>query len=984
MRKSKLFAIMLFLTLVSSMLAKEFGKEDYRIYKSTDGKEISLKKMAKELSKYDVIFFGEWHDDALLHQLEADILPLLDKKTDLAISMEMFERDVQSILNDFLDGKISEEDFLKKSRAWGNYPTDYKPIIEYAKKKKLDVLAANVPRRYAALVSKQGGDALNQLSEDEKPFVARELKVLDNQYKKQFMETMSSNMGRKTAMGMGKMLDNIYAAQCIKDDTMAESIYDYLMQNPKKTVIHYNGDFHSESHLGTANKLHLLNPKLKIAVITPVIVADDAEIKYDPEAKDLGDYLIFAKRFPAEKEKKVETPKMFKNISNTITEHNINLEIDPYNKSLKGFDEITLANEISTKDTIFLFSALKISDVQINGKTAKYELINDEDDYIGIIFPKNYKSNKLKISYAGEIYFPLQGRELNQTHDGTKGIISAAENEGIYLPGANWYPLLGEGLADFNITVSCPEEFLLLTSGKETKKTKNGMTVYNWKSELPVDHLYLVGNKFELKSKVVNGVELRTYLLKEDAKFADTYLAKIENYLHDYSKLFGEYPFSSFSVVENFFASGFGMPNYTLLAKEIVKMPFITLSPGVIAHEFCHNWWGNSVYVDYENGNWCEALTVFSSNYYQNILNNELDKAAEWRKKAVLENNLLPVEKRFPLKEFVYQHNDDEAVIGYQKGAMLFVSLFQEFGEEKFFEAVRDFYKTNKGKVASWVDVKTIFEKHNPKPKQFSMEETFDFWLNSTQLIGLAFEDVSYSDGKISGKIKKDVPINLLVPIRINFENSKLEKEVFMDEDLKSFMFQVEETPISIEIDPNAYLMKRISQQSMPYNLNRTLNDSPLVILPEKGEMKQRLQMVASMLAGSGYDITVKSADEVTDEDIRNNSLLIFGEYENNSVYKKISYPKGFDFSDNSIKINNQEILSEKGSAIISFASKENNEKNISIYIWNSPEAVSSFRKMFHYLNDSWQVFDLDIKENAALESGQIFPVGKNDLLYRF
>ena len=197
MRKSKLFAIMLFLTLVSSMLAKEFGKEDYRIYKSTDGKEISLKKMAKELSKYDVIFFGEWHDDALLHQLEADILPLLDKKTDLAISMEMFERDVQSILNDFLDGKISEEDFLKKSRAWGNYPTDYKPIIEYAKKKKLDVLAANVPRRYAALVSKQGGDALNQLSEDEKPFVARELKVLDNQYKKQFMETMAANMGRK-------------------------------------------------------------------------------------------------------------------------------------------------------------------------------------------------------------------------------------------------------------------------------------------------------------------------------------------------------------------------------------------------------------------------------------------------------------------------------------------------------------------------------------------------------------------------------------------------------------------------------------------------------------------------------------------------------------------------------------------------------------------------------------------------------------------
>ena len=984
MRKSKLFMIMLFITLFSSMMAREFGKEDYRIYKAKDGKDISLKKMAKELSKYDVIFFGEWHDDILLHQLESEILPLLDKRADLTISMEMFERDVQSILNDYLAGNISEEEFLKKSRAWGNYLTDYKPIIEYAKKKKLDVLAANVPRRYAALVSKQGGEALKQLSEEEKSFVARELKVLANQYKKQFMETMSSNMGRKNAMGMGRMLENIYAAQCIKDDTMAESIYDYLKQNPKRTVIHYNGDFHSESHLGTANKLHLLNPELKIAVITPIIVADDKEIKYDSTVKDLGDYLIFAKRFPAEEEKKVETPKMFKNISNTITQHKINIEIDPYSKSLKGFDELTLANEISKKDTIFLFSALKISDIQINNKKIKYKLIDDEEDYIGITFLQNYKSKNLKIFYSGEIYFPLEGRELNQTHDGTKGIISAAENEGIYLPGANWYPFLDDGLADFDITVSCPEEFQILTSGKETKNTENGLTTYNWKSELPVDHLYLIGNIFELKSKVVNGVELRTYLLKEDARFADIYLEKIEQYLREYSNLFGEYPFSSFSVVENFFASGFGMPNYTLLAKEIVKMPFITLSPGVIAHEFCHNWWGNSVYVDYENGNWCEALTVFSSNYYQNILNKEFDKATDWRKKAILENNLLPVEKRFPLKEFIYQHNDDEAVIGYQKGAMLFVSLFEQFGEEKFFEAIRDFYKTNQGKVANWADVKIVFEKHNPNPEQFSMEETFDFWLNSTQLIELAFEDVSYSDGRISGIIKKDVPINLLVPIQINFENDKLEKEIIMDENQEKFMFKVEKTPISIEIDPNAFLMKKISQQSMPYSLNRTLNDSPLVILPEKGDMKQRLQMVASMLERSGYNINIKTSDEVTDEDIKNNSLLIFGEYENNSIYRKISYPEGFSFSEKSIIVHDQEISGSKGSAIISFASKENNQKNISIYIWNSPEAISSFRKMFHYLNDSWQVFDLDIKENAALKSGQIFPKGQNDLLYKF
>ena len=135
--------MLLFISATSLLLSNSFSKKDYKIYKSKNGKEISLKKLAQQAKNDDVLFWGELHDDALIHALEADILPLLLKShKKIAISMEMFERDTQEDLNKYLKGEISEKEFLKKTRAWPNYPTDYKPIIDFAKKHKDESSAA--------------------------------------------------------------------------------------------------------------------------------------------------------------------------------------------------------------------------------------------------------------------------------------------------------------------------------------------------------------------------------------------------------------------------------------------------------------------------------------------------------------------------------------------------------------------------------------------------------------------------------------------------------------------------------------------------------------------------------------------------------------------------------------------------------------------------------------------------------------------------
>ena len=99
------------------------------------GKELSAAQLAQRLQKYDVVFFGEFHDQSEIHQYELELLKAMYKAkgAKLALSMEMFEVDNQSKLNNFLADTLSEEDFLAASRSWPNYRTDFAALVNFAK-----------------------------------------------------------------------------------------------------------------------------------------------------------------------------------------------------------------------------------------------------------------------------------------------------------------------------------------------------------------------------------------------------------------------------------------------------------------------------------------------------------------------------------------------------------------------------------------------------------------------------------------------------------------------------------------------------------------------------------------------------------------------------------------------------------------------------------------------------------------------------------
>jgi len=223
-----------------------------------------------------VVHVGELHGNPGAHRLELETLrELIQQGGPLALSTEQFERDVQPVLDKYLRGEIAEDEFLKNSRPWPNY-ADYRPLIELCKEKKIPVIAGNIPRRLASRVFKEGTEVLEKFSDEEKTWCARKLVANAGPYRDKFFRQMGADSGHN------ENLERMYGSQCIKDDTMAESIADWLKLNPKGRVVHINGAFHSEAGLGVPEKLAALVPGVRQSLLTCV----DSEAETTPRPSE--------------------------------------------------------------------------------------------------------------------------------------------------------------------------------------------------------------------------------------------------------------------------------------------------------------------------------------------------------------------------------------------------------------------------------------------------------------------------------------------------------------------------------------------------------------------------------------------------------------------------------------------------------------------------------------------------------------------------
>ena len=269
---------------------------------------VSVDQAADILATYDVIFIGEAHEHPGNHLAEMELFrAIYERAPKLSLSMEQFERDVQPVVDKYLKGEIGEAPFMRDARAWGNYSTSYRPLVEFAKDHKLPVIAANTPEKIVRCVGKEGEAFFARLNPEQRAWAAAKLNLQDGPYKDKFMGFAGGDAGHGGEENTDKSASRkppsetairSFAAQVTRDDTMAESIAQHLEKNPGRKVVHIDGSFHSDSFLGTVERLKLRMPNLKIAVVNPEFADDPLHPAVTADDAKTGTFVLLLRELP--------------------------------------------------------------------------------------------------------------------------------------------------------------------------------------------------------------------------------------------------------------------------------------------------------------------------------------------------------------------------------------------------------------------------------------------------------------------------------------------------------------------------------------------------------------------------------------------------------------------------------------------------------------------------------------------------------------
>lgn len=264
-----------FVSAVVADKSKTLTEKNYMIYSNQTNSEITLDQLAKLAGEYDVVLFGEEHNDSVAHFLQFALYEKMHEKfgDSVVLSMEMFDRDVQTVLDEYMDGMIKESHFKKDSRVWSNYK-DYRPLVEFAKLHQLDVYAANAPMRYVSLTNKKGQGELLKLSPLAKTWIAPlPFDTAQGAYYAKLCDIMGYNMkasahgGDSVAVAPAGMPSSL-SGQSLWDATMAYTISTVFTKKPAAKVLHLNGRFHSDDFFGIFQQLQKYAPQKKVLVIS--------------------------------------------------------------------------------------------------------------------------------------------------------------------------------------------------------------------------------------------------------------------------------------------------------------------------------------------------------------------------------------------------------------------------------------------------------------------------------------------------------------------------------------------------------------------------------------------------------------------------------------------------------------------------------------------------------------------------------------------
>jgi hypothetical protein len=540
--------------------------------------------------------------------------------------------------------------------------------------------------------------------------------------------------------------------------------------------------------------------------------------------------------------------------------HEMTIDLDPTGHHLRITDRIDLPRGTGEGAEFLLNAALAIRDsvpavrpVELGqvegffGINAGESLPDDGVELARYRIAGVPEDGRLILTYEGLIDYGLSDpkEEYTRGFRETAGIIG---EEGVYLAGNGfWYPRFGDGLVEFRMEVSQPEGWHLISQGDGSSRGADGRA--RWDSAGPTDEIYLCGGPLKLYRDSAGAVEALVYLREPDDALAAKYLTATAQYIEMYRELIGPYPYGKFALVENFWETGFGMPSFTLLGPTVIRFPFILHSS--YPHEILHNWWGNSVFVDYPSGNWCEGLTAYLADH---LVQEQRGRGAEYRRGTLQKYRDYVREGRdFPLSEFRSRHSAATEAVGYGKSLMGFHMLRRLAGDERFREALARFYRDYRHEQASFRDLQAVFEKVTEE----ELAWFFDPWIERAGAAELRVEvgDVAEVDGgfEIRGsllQVQGGAPFPLEVPLVVQTAGGEQTSAVRIDEARAPFSLQVEERPLALHVDPSFDLFRLLDPRETPPSLGQLFGEPAILALLPSSAPPDRLGALRTLLDG--------------------------------------------------------------------------------------------------------------------------------------
>jgi len=293
-----LLAVGLLLLVSLSAVAAQTPDPVFRVIDTQTGATVDLDTLATRVAAVDAAFLGEQHDDQPTHQVQRLLIEAVATRHDnVSLALEMFDRDAQEPLDHFQMGHTEEAEFLAEARPWPQYARDYKPLVDFAIAREWAVIAANVPRPIAAAVAASGLGVLADRPAGDRALFAADLRCEPTgDYFQRFVAAGATHTQALDEAGRVRY----YESQCLKDETMAESIVQAhaagSIGGRRSLVISVNGIVHSDYRLGTVERVARRLPQATILTVTMVPVARVDEATADNDLRARADFVVFTQQ----------------------------------------------------------------------------------------------------------------------------------------------------------------------------------------------------------------------------------------------------------------------------------------------------------------------------------------------------------------------------------------------------------------------------------------------------------------------------------------------------------------------------------------------------------------------------------------------------------------------------------------------------------------------------------------------------------------